>query len=303
MRGADFQLRKVTVHRIRGRVIDENGKPATQASVMAIPLDGAISARSMGAVRNSEGTFEIAGVTPGSYTLLVNRASREERRTVARQQVQVGNRDLDGVVINLMPAFEISGSVRAPEGVNLSSVRVALEPLDSSFPNAGEGAKKDAAGAFVFPSVAPGEYRFAVANLPAGTYLKSVSVQGQDITNGALIGAAASGVSIDLAAGAPELSGNVLDADKQPVASAFVVLVPGGSNRQRYWMYRNAVSDQSGAFTVSNVVPGKYTAYAFVDVDEGVWHSSDFMKQFEGKGVSLALEEGAKESLQLTPVQ
>jgi hypothetical protein len=155
--------------------------------------------------------------------------------------------------------------------------------------------------AFTISGVSPGKYRFAVQNLAPGHYVKSASVQGQDITAGAAISASASGVEVHLGINAPELTGVVLDGDKQPVSGARIALVPEASKREHYWLFRTGTADQNGSFTIGSIVPGHYTAYAFSsDVEEGSWHSPDFLQPFDGKGASVKLSEGGKDSVQLT---
>lgn len=304
--GIDFRLRKLPAFRIRGKVIDEAGKPAQFAAVTAIPSDaGLVGPRGMAMVRGADGAFELANILPGPYTLVVNRMNREERsRMTGQASVQVGNRDLEGVVIQLARPFEVTGFVKLPnEAAIPENLRVVLEPMHTGAPFFGgtESQMKD--GEFTISGISPGKYRFTVQNLPPGTYLKSVMVQGQDLTAGASIMAAATGVEVTLGMNAPQVTGVVLNGEKQPVAGATVALVPESSKFERYWLFRTATTDQNGAFTVNNIVPGQYTAYAFTDVEEGSWHSREFLQPFEGKGVAVKLAEGAKENVQLTAVQ
>jgi protocatechuate 3,4-dioxygenase beta subunit len=302
MRGADLQVRKVAVYRIRGRVVDEAGKPATNAAVMAMQGEGSVAVRSMGMVRNAEGTFEIPGVTPGAYTLMVNRMSREDRRARAYAQVNVGNRDVEGVVLQMGGSFPLSGRLRVPDDEPMpENVRVGLEPL-RNLPAENSESVKAEDGAFTFESVSPGDYRFTASGLPTGMYVRAVMVHGQDITAGATVSAAAQDVEIVLGTKAPEVSGTVLDGDKQPALSAYVVLVPESSQRTRYWLFRTATTDSSGGFSIRGIVPGRYSLYTFpADSEEGSWYDPEVLKNLESKAAPLELEAGdASTMLQLT---
>jgi protocatechuate 3,4-dioxygenase beta subunit len=305
LRGIDFQLRKTPTFRVRGRVLDESGKPASGAGVMAMPAEGGfVAMRGMGMMRNKEGSFEIAGLPPGSYVLIANRMGREQSRTTARTTVQVGNRDLDGVVLQMQSTFEIAGTVRAPEGTAIAGARVMAESLERSGPFQGMiGGAVEPGGTWKLAGVAAGKYRIYMTPAPQGTYLKSVMVQGQDITAGADISASANGIEIQLAAKAPEVTGSVIGAEKEPVTGATVVLVPESGRRDQYWLFRTASSGENGAFTLRGIVPGNYTAYAFREAEDGIWYSPEFMKTAEGKGVSLKLAEGAAETVQITAAQ
>ena len=142
-------------------MIDESGKPATSVGVMAMPSDGVfVGMRGMGNVRNQEGVFEIGGLVPGSYTLVANRMGREETRTTGRLSIQVGNRDLDGLVLQLQRTFEITGTVKVPEGSSLAGARVMAESMETGLPfQPTLGGAVDPAGAWKIPGVSPGKYR------------------------------------------------------------------------------------------------------------------------------------------------
>jgi hypothetical protein len=221
----------------------------------------------------------------------------------ARQVVQVGTRDVDGVLLAMQPTFEISGTVRIPEGVTLSSARVFVEPLENGMPFGGGGSGVVEGGNWKIQGVGPGRFRFVLNPVPEGMYVKSVSAQGQDITAGAMISGASSGIEITLAAGAPELTGTVAGKDNEPASGATVVLVPDGTRQEQFWLFRNATADQNGAFALKNITPGSYTAYAFADIEDGAWHSADFLKQHDGQGVKVRLEEKARENTALTLAQ
>ena len=301
---ADFQLRKVTTYRIRGKVLDEAGKPLMHAAVMALPYGGGFfGVRAMGVSRGNDGTFEIISVQPGAYTLTVNRGGEEDRgqRMAGRLPVQVGNRDLDGVVIQLQRTFGITGILRvADPTVQLGNARVMLENLDSGLPFPGFVEVTMKAGAFTASGAMPGRYRFTVVNPPQGTYLAAVTFDGQDITLGADISGPASGIEVVLGSKAPEVTGTVLNADKQPVAGATVVLVPEASKRSMYWLFRNAESGSRGEFMFRSMPPGNYTLYVMPGVEDGSWQDPEVLRQYEGKGVTLKLEEGSKENIQLS---
>jgi hypothetical protein len=303
LRGIDFQLRKVPTYRVRGKVIDVSGAPAQQVGVVALPAEGGMfgGVRGTGRVRN--GTFEITGLLPGSYTLMANGGGRGRSRVFARQVVQVGSRDMDGLVLALQPTFEITGTVRVPEGVTLGQTRVFLDPMETGMPFGGGGSGVVNGNAWKIENAGPGRFRFFLSPLPDGTYIKTVTVQGQDISAGAMINAAASGVEITLGAGAPEVIGTAVNKDKEPATGSTVVLVPELGRQEQFWLFRSAPVDQNGAFALKNIAPGQYTAYAFADVEDGAWHSPDFLRQHEGKGVKVKLEENAKETVALVVTQ
>jgi hypothetical protein len=260
-------------------------------------------------VRGGDGRFEISGLVPGSYTLVVNRGGRDDTRQSGRLAVTLGNRDLENLVIQMQRPFEIAGTVRVdgadgqtvPEG----AMRVTLDPMESGlmFASGGGNGQVQADGSWSLGGVSAGKYRVTLPSVPAGFYLKAVRVGGQDITAGAQISAAATGVEIVLGAKAPEVSGTVIGADKQPVTSGTAFLVPDASRRDRPASYKFAVLAEGGTFRFTGVPPGDYTIYALTEVDEGAWFDPDFLRTLEGKGTAVRLTEGQTETVQVPLAQ
>ncbi len=75
-----------------------------------------------------------------------------------------------------------------------------------------------------------------------------------------------------------KVSGAARDPEtKQAVPFAVVVLVPQDAGRQEQsWCYSTITSDQSGNFTLKNVQPGEYRAYALDEVEEGAYMDPRF---------------------------
>jgi hypothetical protein len=68
-------------------------------------------------------------------------------------------------------------------------------------------------------------------------------------------------------------------------------------------LFRLAAADNAGAFSIRGIAPGRYTAFAFTDVEDGIWHSPEFLKSVEGRGTAVTLEEGSRETLTLKSAQ
>lgn len=308
MRGVDFRMRKSTTWRVRGQVLDDSGKPIQSGGVMAVPVDGGMSGpRAMGMARGPEGKFEIAGLAPGTYTLMVSTSGRDELRMAGRQSVTVGNRDLEGVVLQMQRGFEISGLVRidgtSPPAAS-GSARVMLEPMETGIMMGGGGSREANGqvkpdGAWALGNVSAGRYRITPTSLPEGTYLKAVMVGGQDITGGAQISAAAMGIELVLGMKAPDVTGTVMNADKLPVTSGTVFMIPDTARRDRPSAYKSASLGEGGTFTFRGLAPGQYTIFALPEVEDGSWYDPDFVRTLEGKGVAVKLAEGQSETVQV----
>src|SRR5262249_23206620 len=113
--GVDFTLSPMKLHRVRGVVLNSiTGQPATSTTVALVPRNtsvlGALNARP-----SSDGTFDIEGAFPAPYFLVASAGTDAGGGAVrimgGRTPVDVGNTDLDRVVVSLMPSVDIAGQV------------------------------------------------------------------------------------------------------------------------------------------------------------------------------------------------
>lgn len=304
-RGIDFQLRKVTTYRIRGRVVDPAGTPLNNVGITLLPADVSfgMSPRTGGAVRNDDGSFELGGVAPGSYTLVANQMARGSGRTTSMLPVQVGNSDVENVVLTLAPPVDVSGIVRS-EGdgkVDVSRVRVMFEStLGVPMFSGGPSRPANADGTFVAQGITPGKYRVNVSGLPEGTYLKAVRVGPQDVLDsGFAITGAGTTVEVILGTKAPSVTGKVQDSNGKPVAAAAILLAPEGPGRANYNRWLTATSSEDGSFALKNIAPGEYKVIAFPESEAESVYNPALVRQNESRGTTLKLSEGVQETVQL----
>jgi protocatechuate 3,4-dioxygenase beta subunit len=303
-RGMDFQLRKAATFRIRGRVADAGAGAVNNTTIMVVPGDAAsgISMRMGASVRNPDGSFEVAGVPAGSYTLVANRMDRERGRTSATQQVQVGNRDIDGVVLTMMPLAQVTGVVRADADaqIDLSRVRIALENASGAMFPGGASQAAVSAGQFQMPGIVPGDYRLSAFGLPEGTYLKSARQGPREILDSGLtISGTSAPIEVIIGVNAPAVTGTVQDSNGKPAAGVVAVLVPDAPRRDQYRLYLISNTTDGGAFTFRNITPGNYKVFLFPESDAEAIQNPAFLAQNESRGTSVQLGEGKAESLQL----
>ena len=258
-------------------------------------------------------TFDIAGVAPGSYTLSVFSTSGRVHG-MGHQSVDVGQGDVDGLVLNIVPPgslhaqLRVDGTPQAGAGsANLANVHVRLEPAEmdmmmNGMPNG--QAKPD--GSVTLENVSPGKYSIE-ANAPKGTYLKSIRFAGQELASKEvdLTQGASGELEIIFRYGPAEVDGTLQpnsdnSSSGQPatVPAASIVLLrdppdPDDSEMQ----FGN--TNQSGAFTMKNVPPGRYRAYAFEQIDTNQLENPELLKQLENRGTEIELKENDRKSIQL----
>jgi hypothetical protein len=87
---------------------------------------------------------------------------------------------------------------------------------------------------------------------------------------------------------------------QQGAPGATVVLIPQEQERRdQTTFYRTIGTDQSGNFTIKNVVPGEYRIYAWEDIEPGAYYDPDFIKPLEANGEKVSIAENGNQSVQL----
>src|SRR5712691_3323200 len=307
---ADLTLVKARTVRISGRVISAIGDLAPAIPMVTLTprsgFGGPLSNRSSAGGR--DGKFELAGITPGSY-FLISVVNQKRKSYSARVPVEVSSSNIDNVMLTIGGGLEVNGHLQIDgnSSVRLTSIRVNMEPREFGIifgPLPNTSVKDD--GTFKLEEVSPDVYNFFFPGLPDGFYVKSVRSGDTDVlaTGLDLINGAPVNVDIVLSPNAGQVSGTVQSPKtQQPVPGATVVLVPIERERvDQLTYYKTASTDQSGSFTIKNVAPGEYKAYAWDDVESGAYYDPGFVKQFESKGKPVSLRESAKLTLQLTSI-
>jgi hypothetical protein len=315
----------VQTYHIRGRVSGLSPNERIDRMSINISPRGEESFTPFGAQNGfitKERTFDVGGVAPGSYYLSAY-AMGGRVRPIARQEIEVGAADVNDVVLNVVPTGAIHGHIAvagAPAAgapaVNPNSIRVSLNSNESFISGSTAEAKED--GSFVLDNVFPGKYSLTVFTAggggQGGTYVKSVRLGQQeiqhrelDLTNGV-----SGELEITLSYGAAELDGSVQKAQSpseavsgspsaSPRGSAQIVLLPETLNADGSGFYTGNLTTD-GTFTIRQITPGRYYAYAFEDVNIADLQNPDLMKALESRGIEVELGQGEQKQVQLSAI-
>jgi protocatechuate 3,4-dioxygenase beta subunit len=262
------------------------------------------------------GTFLISNLAPGKYQLIATQVKRQQpgNRAVdrqaqqdqdpplqAHQEVEITNRDLDGVVITFAPPVKIKGTVQF-EGKD----EPAANQRNNIFFNDADGnsntnavLKKD--NSFE-ASLAPGKYRVRFnGNQPA--YVKSIKVGDKEAPDQVIDPATVNGpVTILLSNNFGAVEGTVTDADGKPVYNADVTFF--GDQNKADWgdRFRSVMTNTSGRFAANNLMPGEYRVYAWVGVENGAPQNPDFRKPYEAQAVTVKIGPGESQKVELKSI-
>jgi len=187
-----------------------------------------------------QGSFEIAGVTPGSYILS---GADKDQKFAAIQELDVRG-DMDGLFVRLAPATG-RGAIYVENGgaPALKGITVKLLPLDllcCALPRNGSGGRH-----FRVRSPAAPALHDLGGDLPPDYYVRSIRLDGKEITGAGFAVESDVTFTIGLATGGARLAGAVVDAAGKPAAYPEVTLIPVGSGipaRGMRWPMRKAIS-------------------------------------------------------------
>jgi hypothetical protein len=313
--GIDFSVGagRVVTHHIRGRVIgDPAGEQPPFTQIQLVPQSAPQPSFVIPTLQTDpNGTFDMAGVIPGSYMLI---ATKLATNAVGRMLIEVVDRDIENLPVVLTPPFTLIGRFLFDEGARGST--------DSNFSQLGVTFTFDAAtattnlismGPISFSAAAdgtfkwtlfPGDFRATIRPLPENAYVKSIRMGSVDILNDGLhlYSAPESPIEIAIGLNAGALEGTVLNARQEPVPNRTVVLVPDIRLRQRSDLYKNVATDSNGHFQFKGITPGTYKLFAWEQVETGAWQDPEFIGPFEGRGKLVQVIEGGSESVELAVI-
>lgn len=306
LRGIDMAVQRTPTHRVRGKVnLSSTRADFVQVMVTSRDPDEFMPRRTV-AVRPAKPTFEVR-LPPGSYNLTAY-YNDSGAMVSGIAQVDVGESDIDNVVIDPHPGVDVSGRVRIEGAADLSAlaqsnVRVQVYAKDNGILFGVQPGRMNDDGTFTLKNIGPQAFNVNVIGLPSGYYLKSASYGAQDAKeNGFTYTGSSDTLDVVVSPKAAVVSGVVHNHKGDPVAGAFVVLAPPAAERSNARRFHLAITDQTGRFKLNGVEPNDYTVFAWEDIEPGEYMDPDVLKAAESSGKALKLEEGAQESLDLEAI-
>lgn len=314
---ATFHLVPAKAVNIKGQIVGHDPKQHYNLMLTQPGFEFPMRDNGQSSVR-PDGSFVIKDVLPGTYTLVaftygnpaVIRAASggmssdfEPQMSMAQQQIEVGETDLDGIRLNLFESAkqiaEVTGEIKLESASSrpVDQLRVMAMPTRlESFPDflgmaQGGSARVKKDGSFALKLNSGARY---FTNINAMNrdfedyYTMSVTYGGRDATdNGFTVGPTPGRLQIVVADDGARIDGTVLGANSRPYPGASVVAIPEARYRDWYEIYGHAETDQNGRFTLRGLRPGDYTLYAFEDLQDGAFMDQDYMRPYEQLGVSV----------------
>ncbi len=310
LRGVDFRLAKRRVIRIRGKV--QGLFRQRPAMIMLQPKRADYMMMMERNVNTSRpnGDFEIRGVTPGSYVLTAQ-VMDETERGWARLPLEVGESNIDNVVLPIQPGFQVTGRLRV-EGdasVRLTSIRIMLRPPEIAGgmvmmgPTPAGAVKED--GTFTLSNVTADVYTITAGGAGENGFVKSARWGDQEVLDAGLDlsgGSAGGMLDIVISTKAGAIDGAVMNEKQEPARGVSVTVAPDARRQNQSQLYRMTQTDQNGMFVFKALAPGDYRLFAWEEVDPYAWRDPEHLKQFETKAKTVTVREGGRERAEMKAI-
>ena len=298
-------LSPIKTSRIEGTIVDADGKPYGNAIISIGKIEGGGAFFMGGLMARPDGTFTIANVTPGEYTLRTQ--PTPQRKEVASMKLTVGAEDIKDVRLVAMPPSTISGRIvvdpAQAQSLTSSALMMSATPFDNTmmFPQPARVADD-----LSFELTAPaGRTRIAMMNLPTGWIVRAVRVNSVDFIDDGLEvkpGENISGVDVELTNKTATMSGIVTNARGETVKDCAIVVFAADSKRwgpgSRY--LRTTRPDQDGRFKISGVVAAEYSVIAVDRLETpGQWTDPEFLQRISPNATTVTIIEGETKTVDL----
>lgn len=304
-----FGLIATKLVRVSGQVLTSSGEPAAGGNVLLLS-GGTAAGRGIqlqqgggGGRIDRTGAFTIANVAPGRYQVQARSGGRGGDGELARMDLVVGAEDVAGVTLVTAPGAIVTGLVVSDTGEpfdfpaqQLQVAARAASP-DAQGPGGGGGAGRVGTN-WTFELRGLTDARLFRVNAPQGWTLKSVALNGQDITDVPTElppGQSVAGMQIVLTKKTTTLSGVVSDAAGRPLLDATVVVFPAN---EELWTFQSrfikaARPDQEGTYRVAGLPALEdYLIVAVQGLEDGQAGDPEFLAAVKEAAAKFTLADG-----------
>jgi len=328
LNGYDVRMQTAPVHRVRGIVLDEEGKPVPEAELTLFPIPegtpgpmglgrraggpsffalglrpGPSGAPEATVIAGKDGRFEFPAVRSGEWRINAEsetiRGDAQNHALIASSGTTgalVGRGDVDDLQIQVATPFRLRGRVEWKSddsgSQRVSNPGLPMTPVTLINPDGNEFVRSGFAesGAILFETLLPGRYRAIVQpGVSAQIFLGE-----NEVTGVFPVAAGGPPLRVVLKTWSGSIRGTVEKGD-----GATVVLVPQRVEGVAFG--QTVTCGAGGSFELNEVSPGDYYIAAFDRLD-GLWPSAALLGLVPSRGTSVKVEEHATANVNLSVV-
>ncbi|HTC92290.1 MAG TPA: carboxypeptidase-like regulatory domain-containing protein [Terriglobales bacterium] len=249
--------------------------------------------------------IEISGIAPGRYDVGVETTKEKDGGVGSSPRHQTANISSSGS-LDASAGSElatVSGTVifedqaQPPEATLQFHSRESGQHIEIPVSAKGEIQSPDQ-GEIQSPEISPGRYDLLLLS-SGGFIFKSISAVNAKVKGQSIEISGPDHVQLTLVAsrGTGQVEGVVLR-DNKPAAGAMIVLVPQDA-ADNWPLFRRDQSDSDGTFTLSAVLPGKYTVLAIENGWDLEWANPAVLQPYMLKGETVQVESNRKSDIKI----
>jgi hypothetical protein len=309
---ASFGLTPTHLSVVSGRVLNSAGQPSAANVRMApvAPGHAVIAANQLTGRTDGRGAFTINGVPIGDYFLEVRGTGAGPE--LASYQVGVSGQDVRDLLLTTTPAGNLSGRLVLDASSGMPPSRgfyLQAVPLEAGAVG-GRGLGRQSP---TVPNIAGGlaigellgRYLLRFSSAPDGWWLKSVTLDGRDVTDIGIDipgGQTVGGIEVVATQRTGSLTGVVVDVNGTRESDYSVVAFAPDEAR---WGPRTrfVVSDTSredGTFSLHGLPPGEYVVVAVAPLEVGEEMDPERLARWRSMGPRITLADGEARSIALS---
>jgi hypothetical protein len=318
--GIDFTIGEVPAARVTGVALDSSGAPLKGTITLGVShRSGSIVPDPRTTQSGVDGTFAFVNVAQGDYVVQATRLELPraplagslnplEGLEFAAQFLTVGAHDVEPLRLRTARGTVMEGKIVLDSQLPhdpYDRMQIEAHPVDHDLAprRAADGASARVVnGRFRIPALF-GARRFALSGMPEGWFLKSVTIDGIDVTERAIdFGVGAGGAvtaEVMLSANGGSIAGRVTG--RSAAAGPFVVVFP--EDREKWFERSRFVkivrASRDGSFRAASLPPGDYYVTAIATADEPT-PVPEVLERLLPHASQVTLDEGAEQRVDVS---
>lgn len=311
--GIVIALTPARTARVSGTVLGADGRPA-RAGVVLLNSSTLMSGLAGNAMIRPDGTFTMNNVAPGQYSLRAPSTGPPtapgQGPTLATADVIVNGADVEGVVLQPQMPSIVSGRLVGDPAtlakVNAGQVRLMMQPFSPQvMPGPPQPPQPLGADLTFSIQAMPGKAVIRPLALP-GAVIKSVRVDGQDVTRGIDVpaGGAIANVEVEVTASMAKLVVSASNGRGAAAPDHDVVIFPQDENQWGVPLPGHGSTgrtNEEGTFEAANLLAGAYYVALADDIQLDIGDSNDpeILAMLRSRAQRVSVGEGETATVQL----
>jgi hypothetical protein len=302
-------LKPMRATRVSGTATTSDGRPMT-GMVMVMSTGGfGFNMTASGQIR-PDGTFSVNGIAPGEYTLRAQAFGQggPDAETAVMKITATGDDITDVQIVGAKPSIVSGRIVVDPAAAAalppaLTLMATPLEPGAMMNAMGMSPARMADDGTFELKA-SPGKMRVNLMNQPAGWAIRSVRLNGTDITDAGIElkpNDNVSGLEVELTNKLTIITGLVTNARGETLKEYSAIAFSQDPEKWKVFGRYQSMGrpDQDGRFKINGLPPGDYYIVALDTIDPGQLSDPDFLDAIKTRATAVTIREGDTRTVDL----